>query len=478
MVRIFSTVLLSLCFVANVQSQDNWDLQRCIDYAMENNITVQQSRYGIERAEVNHAESKLSLLPTLNASATHGYNFGQRIDPFTNEFATERVQSNNLSMSTSLDLFNGFSKMNQVKMNREALLASQYDLDKIQNDISLQLCLAYLQILLNKETVGIGEQQVAITQEQVNRMQKLVDAGQEPQGSLYDSEAQLAQEQLNLTNAQNAVILSKLNLTQLLQLPADQMGGFDIVKPVLTDEGVAILDNSAQEIYNVAKASMPQIMAADHRRLSSEYALAMAKGRLYPSLRFGASLGSGYSGANTIPVGDGVTLTPQIGVVDDVNQTPVMAVAPQTFFSDYATKDFSDQLEDNFNQNVQFTLSIPLFNGFSANSAVRRAKIAQLESNLSFKQISDQLRFEIEQAYTDAKAAMNSYLSAETAVKSLEESFKYAEVRFEQNVINSVDYNNIKTNFTNAQSNLANAKYDFVFRTKILDFYLGNPITL
>ncbi len=474
--KYFFTLVLSVTFLSQTFAQNSWDLQRCIDYAMENNITVQQSKFNIDRAEINHSESKLSLLPSLNAQATHGYNFGQRIDPFTNEFATDRVRTNNLFMSTSLDIFNGFSKMNQMKMDKESVIASQYDLNKIKNDISLQLCLAYLQILLNKETVGIAEEQVSITQEQVDRMQKLVDAGQEPQGALYDTEAQLAQEELALTNAQNGVLISTLNLTQLLQLPSNETAGFDIEEPVLTDEGLAILDNSAIEIYNVAQNAMPEIMAAEHRMLSAEYALSSAKGRMYPNLSLSGSVGSGYSGANSVPTGEGIVISPQIGTVAG-SDIPVVSL-PQTAYSDFATKDFSDQLEDNFNQNLQFTLSIPIFNGYSANSAVKRAKINQMDADLSYKQISDQLRFEIEQAYTDAKAAMNSYYSAEKAVKSFEESFKYAEVRYEQNVINAVDYNNIKTNYSRAQSNLVNAKYDFVFRTKILDFYLGNPITL
>lgn len=477
MTKVFLSLFLTLGMSFSIYGQNLWDLQQCIDFALEHNISVRQSEYGIERAEIDHDESRLALLPNLNAQANYGYNFGQRIDPFTNEFATSRVRNDNIFLSSSLDIFNGFSKVNRIKMSKEALLASQYDLNKIQNDISLQLCLAYLQILLNKENVAIAEKQVNLSQEQVDRMQKMVAAGQEPRATLYDTEAQLAQEELALTNAQNSVVISTLNLTQLLQLPAEQMEGFDIEKPILTDEGLEILENSAMDIYRIAKGSMPEIMAADHRRLMAEYGLSSAKGNLYPNLSAGGSVGSGYSGANTIPVGDGTTFTPQIGVVGGTN-APVFSTVPQTFYEEFDTKDYSDQLSDNFNQNFQFTLTIPIFNGFSANASVRRAKITQIEAELNYMQISDQLRFDIEQAYTDAKAAINSYISAEKAVLALEESFNYAQSRFEQGAINSVEFNNIKTNYTNAQSNLVNAKYDFVFRTKILDFYVGNPITL
>lgn len=477
MTKVCLSLIFTIGLFCAVNGQNYWDFQKCIDYAMENNISVRQSEYGIERAEINYNESRLSLLPNLNAQASHGYNFGQRIDPFTNEFATSRVRTDNIFMSSSLDLFNGFSKLNRIKMNEESVMASQYDLNKIQNDISLQLCLAYLQILLNEENVAIAQQQVSLSQIQVDRMQTLVDAGQEPKGSLFDTQSQLAQEQLNLTNAQNSVVLATLNLTQILQLPADQMQGFSIVKPVLTDDGLELLERTPMEIYSVAKQAMPEILAAEHRLSSAEYGLSSAKGSLYPNLSVSGSIGSGYSGANSVPVGDGTTVTPQIGVVGGTN-VPVFSVAPQTFYEEFDTKSFSDQLSDNFNQNFQLSLVIPIFNGFSANANVRRARISQMEAELNYLQISDQLRFDIEQSYADAKAAMNSYISAEKAVLALEEAFKYAETRFDAGAMNAVDFNTIKTNYTNAQSNLVNAKYDFVFRTKILDFYVGNPITL
>ena len=480
--RIFlaSFILLLTVFHAEAQNTESWDLQKCIDYAMTNNLTVQQAQLNIQRAEIGVKQSKYALLPNLNAQATYGYNFGQRIDPFTNEFASKRVATNNFFMSSSLDIFNGFSKVNTVKGNEESLLASQYDLKKIQNDISLQICLAYLQILRNKENVSISQAQIDLTVTQVDRMQKLVDAGQEPRGSLYDAESQQAQEELNLINAQNGVDIALLNLTQLMQLPRNEARNFDITSPDLSDEGKELLTNSANDIYIKAAQEMPQIQAAEHNKMAAEYDLKVSKGQLYPNLSLSGSVGSGYSGANNILVGDGtnIGLVP-IGQVTGTNQ-PVVTLHDQYIYtdSDYKTKNFGNQLNDNFNQNLQLNLTIPIFNGLSARANKQRAEINQHDADLNYQQVSNQLRFDIEQAYADAKAAMNSYLAAQKAVRALEESFKYAEIRYEQNVINAVQYNDIKTQYTNAQSSMTNAKYDFVFRTKILDFYLGNPITL
>jgi outer membrane protein len=475
-------VFILFLFTSNASfSQDNWNLQRCISYAFQSNIVIQQSALNVQRSEVGLKQSKLGLLPNLNGGATHGYNFGQRIDPFTNTFATERVQTNNLFFSSSLDVFNGFSKMNDKRRNEQDLAASKYDLESIKNDISLQVCLAYLIILQNKESLSVSQNQIDLTQQQVDRMDKLVEAGQMARGMLFDLESQLAQEQLNVVTNENAVTLALLSLKQLLQLDPQKAQGFDIVKPDLTDEGIALLSNTAQDIYITAKTLMPQVQAAEARQSSAEYALSSSQGQLYPSLQLSGSLGSGYSGINSVQTGEGTNLGQvPIGVVQTEGSPVVVTLQEQTFFSDgdFTTKGFGDQLEDNFNQNLQLTLSLPIFNGWSAKANVERAKINRVDADLSYKQITNQLRFDVEQAYADAKAAMNTYLASEQAVRALEESFKYAEVRYEQEVINAVDFNTTKTQYTNAQVDMLRSKYDFVFRTKILDFYLGNPITL
>jgi len=480
MLRTFLATTLSILSLT-AYNQEKWDLERCVNYAMDNNLTILQNKLNIERSEINYNQSRYNLLPNLNAGASYGFNFGQRIDPFTNEFAQGQVSSGNLFLSSSVDLFNALSKVKAVRSNEASLEASKYDLENIKNDISLQLCLFYLQILLNKENVEIARQQVTITENQVERTRQLVEAGSAPQGDLFDTEAQLAQEELNLTNAQNEVRLATLNLTQLLQLEYEESQEFDVVNPDLSDEGVELMTNTSQDIFVRAKELMPEIKAAEARRRAAEYSVSSARGQLYPTISLSGSLGSGYSGNNREQVGDGSTSFVEIG--EAVNSAagevyPVFVPQVSLGESDFRTKKLGDQLEDNFNQNLQLGLTIPIFNGNSAKANLNRAKINQIDADITYSQITNQLRFDIEQAYADAKAAMNSFISAEKAVKALEESFKYAEVRFEQNVINAVEYNNIKTQYTQAQSEKVRAKYTFVFRTKILDFYLGKPIEL
>ena len=421
-------VIICLCFTTALSAQEAWDLERCIQYALTNNITVQQSKLNVDRAEVNSKFSKLNLLPSLNAGATHGYNFVQRIDPFTNQFASERVRTNNLFLSSSLDVFNGFSKMNTMRQNKEDLMASEYDLQNIQNDISMQVCLAYLRVLLAKETLTVNQNQVNLTSQQVDRMAKLVDAGQMPRGNLYDLQSQLAQEELNVVTSENSVNLELLTLTQLLQLEPEVAAQFDIVKPDLSDKGVELMSQTPQDIYIRAKQSLPEVQAAEARQRSAEYALSSSKGNLYPSLQLSGSLGSGYSGINDVQVGDGtnVGFVP-IGQVSSTGEQ-VITLQEQTVFGDedFETKPFSDQLADNFNQNLQLTLSIPIFNGWFTKSTVERAKIDQVNADLNYRQVTTDLRFDVEQSYADAKAAMNTYIASEKAVSALQESFKYA----------------------------------------------------
>lgn len=472
MFRLF-LIFLSCFTVSALHAQDYWDLQRCIDYAFQNNITVLQTKLGIDRAEIDRNQSRFNLLPDLNAGANHGYNWGQRIDPFTNTFASERVRSNNFFLGAGLDLFNGFNKMNVVRQREADLEAGRYDYETMQNDIAMQIALAYLQVLLNEENVVISENQVAITKEQAERMKRLVDAGAEPLGSYYDLLSQQAQEELNLVNSQNAVTLSKLNLMQLLQLSQNDAPEFTVVKPDFDDVGMELISNTSDDIYRTAKSTLPQIRAAESRRRSAEFALDASRGLLYPTISVSGAVGTGYSGINQEPVGEPSTVFQPIGVVAGTGETVITAV-PVT---DFRTKSFSDQMSDNFNQNVFINLSVPIFNGAAARSNTDRAKIAQIEADLNYTDVSNRLRFDVEQAYADAKAALNSYMAAMKAVEAFEESFKYAEIRYQQSVINVVDYNNIKTQYAVAQSNLVNAKYDFVFRTKILDFYLGKAIT-
>jgi outer membrane protein len=457
---------------SNGQDTKIWSLEECINYALEHNINVKKQTLGISYQEELLLQSKLGVLPSVNGYASHGYNWGKRVDPFTNEFATDRVRSNNFYLQGDLNLFSGLQQLNLIKRNKLDLLAAQYDSDYYRDEISISVATEYLQTLYYMEFVEIARNQIDITRQQVERTQKLVEAGTLAKGDLLIIEAQFASEELSLVQAENNLALSYLNLTQLLELPTPE--GFEIEKPEL-----GLIDQpeifTPQQIYNQAMAQRPEIKSAEYKVESSEKDLDIARGAYYPSLSLDGSVGSGYSGANQVGKNPFEYL-PQIGVTE--GGVPVYPLSPVTGYESFDPKSFGDQLDDNLNRSLGLNLRIPIFNGWTARSQVAQAKIGIENANLDLELQKNNLYKIIQQAYNDAIAAFNQHKAANKKVNATEESFKYAEQKFNVGMINSVEYNDAKKEYNNALSELIQAKYDFVFRTTVIDFYMGKPLTL
>jgi outer membrane protein len=456
----------------NAQETKIWTLEECIDYALNHNINIQKQMLGIDYREELLLQSKLNILPSVNGYASHSYNWGQRIDPYTNEFASERVRSNNLYLQGDLNLFSGLQQLNTIKRNMLDLKASQFDADYYKDNISITVATEYLQTLYYLEYVTIAENQLSITRQQVDRTKKLVDAGTLAKGDLLTIEAQLASEELILVEAQNNLSLSYLNLTQLLELPTTK--GFEIERPELGL--ITEPDRSTPEqIFGVASSNRPEIKSAETKLESSEKSLSIAKGSYYPSLSLSGSLGSGYSGANKI--GENLMLEDpiEIGYTEFSNEK----VFTQTYgYESFKTKSFSDQFDENRNEYLGLSLRIPIFNGWSSRSNVAQAKINVANASLDLQLQKNTLYKIIQQSYNDALAASNKNQAAEKKVNATRESYNYAEQKFNLGLINSVDYNNAKKEYNNAQSELIQAKYDFVFKITVIDFYLGKPLSL
>jgi len=468
----FLTLFTSVIFA---QETKLWSLEECVNYALDNNINIKKQDLGINYQEEILLQSKLGMLPNVNAFASHGYNWGQRVDPFTNEFATDRVRSNNMYLSGDLNLFSGFQQLNTVRKNKIELMAAQYDADSYKDDISINVATAYIQTLFYIEYVEIALDQLEITNLQVDRTGKLVAAGTLAKGDLLVIEAQQASEEYSLIQAENDLTLSYLTLSQLMELQTP--AGFEIEKPELglieSPENVLTPD----EIYNLAEEYRPEIKSALLRVESSEKDLSIAKGSLVPRLSLSGSIGSGYSGANKIGKNP-ITYPPtQIGITENTNEA-VYSIYEQTGYESFEATPFSDQFNDNLNETVGLNLSIPIFNGWRAQSSVAQAKIGIASANYDLELQKNNLYKTIQQAYNDAQAALNRYNAAEKKVNATDESFKYAEQKFNVGLINSVEYNDAKKEFNKALSETVQAKYDFVFRTTVIDFYLGKPLSL
>ncbi len=474
--RIITGIILTvfmLIIVGGARAQENkvWTLEECINYALDNNINIKKQYLNINFQEEVLLQSKLGMLPNFNGFASHGYNWGQRIDPFTNEFATDRVRSNNLFLQGDLNLWSGFQQLNLVKKNKLSFQKAQFDADYFKDDISISVATEYLQTLYFLEFVEIAQNQLEITDQQVERTQKLVDAGTLAKGDLLTIEAQQASEELSLVDAQNSLSLAYLNLSQLMELQTPE--GFDIEQPEL-----GLIDEpelyTPDKLFTTAVETRPEIRSAEMNVEVSEMDLKIARGGYYPRLSLNGSIGSGYSGANQIGE-DPFEYLPPIGITETgVNVYPTQ---PFVGYGSYNPKPFSDQLKDNLNETMNLSLSIPIFNGWSSRSNVAQAKIGIENANLDLQLQKNNLYKILQQAYNDALSAYNKHKAATKKVQATSESFKYAEQKFNVGLINSVEYNDAKKEYNNALSELIQAKYDYVFRVTVIDFYLGKPLS-
>lgn len=455
-------------------SQKIWTLEDCINYALENNLDINKQLLTVENNRDVLLQSVLGMLPNLNANGTNVWNFGQTIDQYTNTFATNTVRSNNFYISSDVTLFSGLQKLNTYKENKINLLASKYDLDVIKNSISLSVAGFYLDILFNLELLDVAKEQLLITTAQSERIEKMVQAGSSAKGDLLNIDAQKATEQLNVVSAENRLYISNLSLQQLIDLPVTR--DFTVEKPVLKDVQAPKDKITADIIFEHALKTRPEIKSAELRVESAQRRLAIARGYVQPTLSLSGSWGTGYSGVPqqidpTVPAD--TTFYP-IGFTQNTHE---IVVAPEINHS-YRVQAFTDQLRDNSNQTIGFYLNIPIFNGWLGRTAISQAKIQKSQAELDLGIKTRDLRKIIEQAYADAVSALQKYSASKEKVSAQTEAFKYAQQKFDVGVMTSFDYNNSKKELTLAESQLLQAKYDFIFKTTILDFYMGNPIRI
>ncbi len=451
-ILVAATVFAFTLFTSTLSAQTKlWTLEDCINYAFDNNIQIKQSELGVESADYDYKQKKLSLIPSLNAGANYNFGWGRSIDMATYKYTNNNTQQSYFNLSSEVTLFNGLQQLNSIRQKEFDYLAQKYNYEKIRNDMSLNIALAYLSILFNTELVGNAERQVEITRQQIDRTQKQVDAGTVARGNLLDIEAQGATEEANLVDKKNRLSLAYLDLMQLLDLKASDT--FDIDKPELEVNPNATKMVPPEMIYNKALGIMPEIKSAEYKLNSAEKTVSISKGARWPILSMNGGYGTNYS--------------------DQIRKS-----YDPTDPGFNETKPFGDQWIDNRNITMGFRLSIPVFNGYQVSTRVKQSKINYENATLNLQLEKNQLRKKIEQAYADAVAAYQTYLARKKSLESLQESFKYSQEKFDVGMVNGTDYNLAKIKLSSAESDLTTSKYDYIFKTRILDFYLGNPITL
>jgi outer membrane protein len=466
-------LLILLSLLSTSAFAQSWSLQQCIEYALKNNLTLKQSALNSEMNKSTLNQSKANILPSLNAGASHSYNMGQKIDPYTNKFATSTVLSENFYTQSQLTLWSGLTQYNNVKKNEYAYLAGKENLEQQKNDLSLNVASAFLQVIYNTELLNVAQQQVTISKQQLERTQKLVDAGSLATSNVYDIKATLANDEYTFATAQNNYNLSMLSLKQLLYL--DSVNSFSIQKPDFDLTAADLAAYNPQDIYQNALKTQHKIKSAEYTLLSSEKNLSTAKGKISPSLSLSGTIGTGYSGLAKTIVSQNISGSEPVGYVGTGSATQIV-YAP-TF--DVVTKNtpWSTQFSNNVNKSVGFTLNVPLFNGLANASNIKIAKLQVMSNKYGYDIARQQLYKTIAQAYADAQGSLNKYASAKSALDASQQSFTYAEQKFNAGALNSFDYNNSKNRVIKASADMLNSKYDFIFKLKVLDYYQGKPLT-
>ncbi len=435
-------LVISLCPAAS-HAQTAWTLRQCIDYAIAHNITIKQSENTADQSKVDVNTAKWARLPNLNARANQSFTWGMDAiptpDPETGKtnyvFVNQSSHGNDFSLNTDVPLFTGFKIPNQYKLAKLNLKAGMADLEKAKEDLSVNIASSFVQVLYDKELKKVADDQVTLSKEQFERSQRLSEVGKASPAEVAEARSRVAQDEMSAVQANNNYQLALLDLSQLLELPT--MENFDIEAPEVEPSFAPL--TPPDEIFSIAVSSKSAILAAQYRLDGSKHSIRIAQSSYYPQLSFGGSITTRYYSATS-------------------NRT------------------FKQQLDDNLNKMLSLSLSIPLFNRFETRNRVRTARLQQANYALQLDNVKKTLYKEIQQAWYNAVAAESKYNSSSAAVEANKESFKLMTEKFENGKATAVQYNEAKLNLMKAISDRLQAKYEYMFRTKILDFYKGNPI--
>ena len=445
--------IIFLCFLATlglapVKAQKVWSLEECINYALENNLQVKRQELNVQFNKNNYTQSYFNTLPNLNGQIGENFNSGRDFDysAIPPAYRNQNTWAGNLGLNSNVTLFGGFQIINTIMKSKYDFLKSKSDLEKSKNDISLELALAYLQILFTKELVDVSKSKLDVTSLQVERTRKMLEVGNVAQGEYLQIKAQEANDKTSLVTAQNNQDIAYLSLTQLLDL--DSVRGFEVVVPQNIDVALLAPPEPIQDIFSKALETMPQIESAEYAVKSSEKQLAISWGQTSPTISLNAGLASFYNTGYTNPLNAA---------------------------SEYPAK---TQLKDFYVKQAGIGVSIPIFNRLQVKNSISNAQLQLQDTKLQLDIAKMALYKEVQQALTDALAAREKYASSVEAVNYNEEAFKYTSQKLEVGLVNSVDYNVAQNNLISAKSSMLQAKYEYIFKLKILDLYMGKPIVL
>lgn len=434
----FTLALLCSAMYGSAQTTDKtWNLKQCIDYAIAHNITIKQQVDQQRQQELSLNTAKNSRLPGVSGSLDNSFNFGRGLTQ-SNTYTNRNTMMTGLQVGATVPIFTGKQIPNQIHLEEWNLKAATADLEKAKDDLSVNIAYAYLQVLYYKELWQVAQQQTALSQTQVEQKEGFFKVGKAAESDVYEVKAQLAQDQLDETKAENNYRLALLDLSQLLELPSPD--NFAVTEPSPTDAETLIPENP-ESIYQMAVALKPSVKAEEYRLKGTENSIRIARSGYMPQISLTAGLSTNYY---------------------------------NIFGGDNST--FARQMRDNFNKSIGISVSIPIFDRYATRNKIRQAKIAQHTQQLALESVKKTLYKEIQQAYYNAVASQAQYRSSLTAEESAKASFTLMSKKYDNQKATATEYKEAKTTLEKAESNRVQAKYDYLFRMKILNFYKGEAI--
>lgn len=474
MKKTFLIVFVLVAIAAQAQ-QKKWTLKECVAHALENNISVKQSQLDLELADIEELQATGNFLPTVSMNAGVSENTGLGFNPLTNNAQTTTFLSANGGVNVGYTLFDGLRNFREAQRAKLSKMAAEFRLTKMEDDISLFVANNYLQVILNKANLEVLSAQNTITKDQLERTQQLVDAGVLPEGDILEIRANDASERQAIVNAENAVQVSLISLAQLLLIKDYQNfdiqdEGYDIV-----DEGIA--DKGVYDIIETAKENRPEIKIAEKNVELAEKDVQIAKSSYYPTLSAFFGYNTRYTNATSfiqdVDV-DNPVIVREIGIVEATGQS-VIGEFPNTITSKVGADPFFNQLYQNDGISYGLSLNIPILNGFAVKGNVKRNEINLLKTQNQLEQAQLDLESTVYQAYVDANGALKSFEAAESVVESQELAYNYAKERYDVGLTNAFEFSQSKVKYDNAQIELNRAKYDYIFKLKVLELYFGIP---
>lgn len=466
-----------ICFTVKTNAQSvptggTLTLQQSIETGIANNLDVKLRDLAMQRAGINHRQAKGNMIPTVNGSVIYGSSQGRAIDRSSNTYINQQQRLADLNLGSDVTLFNGFRLLNQLKQNSLAYDAAKMELEQEKYELTLQIILAYLVVLSNEDQLTQSRNQLDLSRKQVERLDVLNNQGAIPPAQLYDLKGQLANDELGIVNNQNSLNASKLALAQLMNVPYDK----DLkLERLNADQFTMLYEGDPEAIFQTAMQQLALVKAADLRTRSAEKGVKAARGNLTPTLFATGNISTAYTSAATRDVFLG-TKAPQTTngfVTVGGNNYNVRVITDSIGFANIRAY---DQLKNNYGTFIGIGLNIPILNNFRARNQVSLAKIDLKNAQIVEQTTHIQLKQSIEQAYFNMKAAEERYKVLLNQVEAFTLSFRAAETRFNAGVGNSVDYLIAKNNLDRANINLVNARYDYVLRTKILDYFQSKPL--